>query len=487
MGRCLTILEVSQKQAYIFGSNKVEDNIVHSAVIASCLSPAYIAEVLQEKYDNSRNLVYSGGGHTILEFSDREAARDAVSILTERIYRDFDGLAVFAKTIDFQEGRTPQENLKSLTAELEKKKSIRRSSFHQVSYGIERVDVNTHKPVSKNESKAQTEIKKREYSETVKDYTPNGYNPVYKFEDLGGEKNKSNFIAVVHIDGNGMGKRVEDLYQLDQMKGDWSSVKKCLQEFSDGIDKDFKDAYHEMTEEVAESIRSGSLRGKLNLKKEGGKLFFPIRRIITAGDDICFVTEGRIGIECARILIEKLRKKENTIDKKKYTACAGVAIVHQKYPFFKAYELSESLCSNAKKSGAKLSEADDGRSVCSIDWHIEFGEIKDSIEELRKDYVADDGEILTCKPYIIAAEKNVYDNTEESRRYESFKRKMTAILAKEHEIGDGKLKQLRGVMKKGKVETENFITFYKLKDKIRTEPSFDVIELMDTFLSVNEE
>ncbi len=46
MSRCLTILEVSQKQNYIFSSKKVKNNIVNSAVIAHVLGADYIAEVL---------------------------------------------------------------------------------------------------------------------------------------------------------------------------------------------------------------------------------------------------------------------------------------------------------------------------------------------------------------------------------------------------------------------------------------------------------
>lgn len=56
MSKCLTILEVSQKQNYIFASNKVKNNIVNSAVIAYVLSAEYIGEILSEttrrQYDN---------------------------------------------------------------------------------------------------------------------------------------------------------------------------------------------------------------------------------------------------------------------------------------------------------------------------------------------------------------------------------------------------------------------------------------------------
>ena len=37
-----------------------------------------------------------------------------------------------------------------------------------------------------------------------------------------------------------------------------------------------------------------------------------------------------------------------------YTACAGVVMVSEKYPFYRAYQTSEQLCDNAKKYAAQL-------------------------------------------------------------------------------------------------------------------------------------
>ncbi len=493
MERYLAILEVSQKQAYIFGSNKVEDNVVNSAIIAKCLSPDYIEKVLGTDYSDDKNLVYAGGGHTILEFGNDEEARKSVAKLTTKIYQDFGGLSVFAKIHKYDEGLLPKENLKNLTAELEKKKAVRCAAFHHGSYGIERIDVNTNKPLCETRYEEKTKIRKEEYAEVIRDFTPDGFNPAYKFQDLGGEKNKSNFIAVVHVDGNGMGKRVDKLYDESKRDmSDWDTVKSVLRTFSESIDEDFKSAYKEMADEVAESIKNGKLKGKLNLKltenEEGKKMpCFPIRRIITAGDDICFVTEGRIGLESAKIFIEKLSQKTNSMDKKEYSACAGVAIVHQKYPFYRAYELAEQLCAIAKKEGAVISPYDDGRNVCSIDWHIEYGELKDSIEDMRKDYIAQDGSELSLKPYIITAEREIYDQLNESKKYTYFCRSMERIQAADKEVGDGKIKQLRGVLKRGRDWAENYFAFYKLKDKLglsADESIFDAIEIMDTFLRV---
>lgn len=58
MSHFLTILEVSQKQAYIFSSNMLKDNVVNSAVIAWIMSPKYFSEVIGDRniFDEEKTL-----------------------------------------------------------------------------------------------------------------------------------------------------------------------------------------------------------------------------------------------------------------------------------------------------------------------------------------------------------------------------------------------------------------------------------------------
>ena len=343
--RVLTILEVSQKQAYIFSSNKLRDNITNSAVIAWVMSSDYFQEKIAEPqvFDRKENFVYSGGGHVVLEFASREKAVCFTRKITYTIHSEYPGIEVFAVTLEYDGALTPGENLKELTKKLERKKSMRVSAFHQGTFGVERLDTGTRKAVLLG--RRENGMPKAE-EQTDRELAPKGYERVYKFGELGGTKHDSNFIAVVHIDGNAMGARVAKVYEAYQ-DADWNTFKDNISRFSQAIDDDFKSAYKEMAETVARNLESGNLKD-LDIRDRN----FPVRRIITAGDDICYVTEGRIGVESAAVFIRALSRKENAVDKERYAACAGVAIDHQKNPFYKAYELAESLCSNAKRFGA---------------------------------------------------------------------------------------------------------------------------------------
>ena len=140
---------------------------------------------------------------------------------------------------------------------------------------------------------------------------------------------------------------------------DWGDCAASLHRFSEGIQTDFETAFRRTVQLL---LASG-------LAPEPPVL--PIRPIILAGDDVCFVTAGRIGLECARVFLEQLAALTNREDGKPYAACAGVVLVHRKYPFHRAYDLAEELCGSAKKFGALLDQ--EGR-VSAMDWHVEFGQ-----------------------------------------------------------------------------------------------------------------
>lgn len=442
MGRYLTIFEVSGKQNYIFSSNKLAECIESSDAIAYVTSAKYIQKAAGDLFSEEKNLVYSGGGHTILEFETEEAATEVTRLVTYAVMCDYPRMDYYAKTIRYDDSLTPGKNVKKLTAELEKKKSIRRASFRQGSFGIEVPEYTDARTPRKDED------------------MPGGYICTYEFEKLGISKGESGFIAVVHIDGNAMGKRVEELSESGHLNT-WESYKECMRDFSEGIAADFQNAYREMKETVASAFMDGRL-SDLNLRYKDGSMYFPVRKIISEGDDICFVSEGRIGIECAAQFIKALAGKTNAVDQKPYSACAGVAIVHQKYPFYRAYELAEELCSNAKKFGAGLCGAEKGSEVSSIDWHIEYGELMDDLDDTRKQYDTADGKRLELKPYIISAPSEILE-IEPVRQYKNFLRLMRKMMS-DNSFSTGRLKEMRTVLKNGEDEAEYYMTFHKIRD-----------------------
>lgn len=501
MKKLLLIMEVSQKQAYIFKNKELKKNIDASYTIDEITSSGYFKKYFPEYYNEEKNLVYSGGGHTILVFDndveendntgkENQAVRFAKK-LSKQIFCDYDGLEVFIKIMDYNENAEPSKNIQNLMQKLEEKKAIRRASFRQGTFGME---------VSQEKKDAKT---RREEKMEGEEITP--YKLVTQLEKLGGNKDDNNFIAVVHIDGNLMGKKVQKNDEvidgiLKPQGNKLTSGEKLdiyraeKQKFSKDIDDLFQDAYNDMQNVVKKQIENGNLKDlSLEETKENGEkqINFPIRRIIRAGDDICFVSEGRIGIECAVEYMKALWKRS----KGENSACAGVAIVHQSYPFYKAYEIAESLCSSAKKYNASL-DKEGCANACAIDWHIEYGEMYGGLDEIRKHYVDADGKSILARPYFVCGEPE-YEGKAGNRTYANFKQTMEEMEYALHNkcedeedrmIARRKLKELRTYLK----ESEEAVDAYFKKSRLdqyltKNDKNFDVIEVMDTYIGFQTE
>ena len=232
MEKILTILEVSQKQNYVFESRKLKENMQRSANISRVTSSAFFTETCPRDFDAERNMVYSGGGHTVVQFDTAEEADRFARAVTTRVLKEYPGMELFVKHHPYDDTVTPGKNLNALSAKLEEKKAKREHAFRIHALGIE-------KPAQIPASAAE-----------LIDYTPPAgwaaVNPV----DL--EDNEEHFLAVVHIDGNAMGKRVQAIY--DKCQNDWDACVHLLNQFSTEIDLHYAQAFDRMAADLARAL-----------------------------------------------------------------------------------------------------------------------------------------------------------------------------------------------------------------------------------------
>lgn len=477
MSKILLILEVSRKQDYIFSSIHLRDNAARSDIIRYVTSEEFFKQAAPEYYNSRENFVYAGGGHTILQFGDRATATRFAEQVTQKAMREYDGLELFAKQMEYratdENGKpaTPGQNLVWLSEALEQKKSLRKASFRLTSLGIEKKLKEKDKQKNKTGQEISPEreewkkIRER-YDELLK---PKGWSFAERFEDMQGLTDE-NFIAVVHVDGNSMGKRVKNLY--DSETESWDACCDKLRCFSEGIQHDFEAAFREMAAEVADYEAANPA---------GNTGILPVRPVILAGDDVCFVARGCLGLECAERFMKHLSAKTNPQDGKPYAACAGVAMVHLKYPFHQVYDLAEALCSSAKKYGVSL--CGDG-SVSVMDWHIEFGQLKENLREIRADYQTEDGKRMELRPVVVLEGKmDEAARTKMNVRTYDFVRGMCmqmkqAVQECGEKIARGKLKELRGAIKQGDLECRYALQDSEITKLLRTifEAQFDTVD-----------
>ena len=135
---------------------------------------------------------------------------------------------------------------------------------------------------------------------------------------------ENGWLAVVHIDGNGFGKIVQQ----------HGKDRKLFPKISVSIDECTRDAFREAF---------GSVCGN-----EGEP--YPIRPLVLSGDDVTFICRGDIAVPFVEKFLEEFERQTNSshVIPGQFTACAGVAFMKPSYPFYYAYNLAESLCHAAK-------------------------------------------------------------------------------------------------------------------------------------------
>lgn len=505
----LVLWELGKKQTYIFNSNKLKDAIGASLIIKD-FSEDYFSDLLDKK-----NFITKGGGKILYFFEDKEKARSFIKEISFDILKNYPGLELLITSIDMD---FKNDDLKAKISEiyqkLDKKKNSRKNSLYQIAFGIERKCNETGLISSVKEHKEGTFISneiniKRNYCEkkqkdNFQDLIPEGYKLEVSLDDLVKDGGKQ-YTGVIHIDGNGMGKKIKILQDSITKKENESQeafnhkYKEALCKFSEEINKKYKEAFSKMCEIVTKEKDKISKETKINesfvdnkTKKEYRGIF-PIRPIILAGDDITYVCNSSIAIESARIMLEILEREFLTIDGVEFgnlSACAGITIAKKGYSFKRAYELAEELCSSSKKF--LLENGYEDRSA--IDFQFLQGNYRNGLDNIREQYLSKNNEKLTMKPFLIGIEENF-------KTYKSFIKSLNWLnkAIEEEKIGRSKIKLMRNVFFEGKDATERFFKFYKIPEYVgalnNSEDNFgfskdgtclflDGIEVMDFFIQL---
>jgi len=161
----------------------------------------------------------------------------------------------------------------------------------------------------------------------------------------------NHYVAIIHIDGNGLG---EVLIRLgESLKDDPDSAVK-FRSFSENL----KDATEKAARTALSSVfTENDKRTNMFPKNKDKKIILPFRPLILGGDDLTVIIRGEYALEFVKFFVETFEIETeqllNKLDSKstpaKLTACAGVAFVKVNQPFYLAYQLAESLCGFAKK------------------------------------------------------------------------------------------------------------------------------------------
>ena len=215
-------------------------------------------------------------------------------------------------------------------------------------------------------------------------------------------------VAVIHIDGNGVGgvmRRLDEVLsekgrgalrrELEVAEGSGDALRTFVLEISERLDAAVKLAFRSAWERVAKLARKDA--------EDSNKQYtaIPVVPVILGGDDVTVITSGDYALPFAAAYLRYYEEATGNDPILRYltppegqdtgpmTAAAGVAIVKRNFPFHIAYELAEKLVERAKKVGKTT------RPPCStLDYHVLFDTTVLDPDEAIRGY-----ESFTTRPF----------------------------------------------------------------------------------------
>ncbi len=280
----------------------------------------------------------------------------------------------------------------------------------------------------------------------------------FEVEKLG-QTEDNNYFAIVHIDGNNIGVKFRTCQSLSERR-----------KLSREIRRKTEGAFAELLAKIINMKTAGGFENALDFK---GK-FLPIRPLIIGGDDVTFLCPANMAILFTKTLMENLDADtpedapEHLTEKfsRHMDACAGIAILPTKYPFFRGYKLAEQLCDSAKKSMREqiLSTEKISRGSSWLDFAILHGEQPPTLEQIRStQYRGARGKNLHFGAYLVCGEGDSAHKLDNllscTKQFLEGKKKNPPTMA------NNKIKELRGVLQRGEDDAQKFLRQLKKKDK----------------------
>lgn len=443
----LAMYDVRGKQEYIFKTNKLKEIVGGSCIIRDCFKeylfpsaeeymrrkakkegiplsddevcgiynyndsekePEYISEINKGKEFSQKafermmqdekcaaryagEVVYEGGGNFFVLYKDKETCIEINKIFTRKLLKELYTLKVLCTYIELENG---------LVNFIEDRKKLYEK--HRISEAEEsvicpvntlpfvQVDEVTSLPLTKYNENTRKKVSTEAEAKLAKHLDV--YNEKYGEKDLDKlvtRKGEESLLAVVYIDENNMGAKVQNVLGTETS---YDQCVKKLRETSEFIQKNYvEDRIKDIDQMLEEKAKKG--------KKKAGK-----RLVVFAGDEINLICNARDAYDIAKTYLKGLHQVSWKDSTEPCSACAGIAIFHSHAPYAQAYKVAEECCESGKTRMKKLEKAreKEGKSkeVCYIDVHYCQKGIGMSLDDIREKEVGG----LISKPWLLDME-----------------------------------------------------------------------------------
>jgi len=362
-------------QSFIFQTNELRDIVGASELVEQICTTAF--EDFGKDGENGEAVVTAAGNIKFI-FNNREDCEKAVMYFPKTVMEMAPGITIsqavvkmegecysqgvypdFKRAVDELESRLRTQRNKpmpSLTLGLMAFERNRKTGLPAVdtitnedSKEIEYIDNSTlnkkdlyYKAINGDESIGKKSLSEKAFGHKLhKDEYPS---------DIKDITTKNDWIAIIHADGNGLGKVIQAIGKNN----------KDLHNFSKNLDSATKSAAQHAYDQL---YRDEEYIEQYKIAKTQ---VLPIRPVVLGGDDFTMICRADFAIDYTKEFINEFEKetKEKVGDiLKKYnlddklTACAGIAFIKSSFPFHYGYRLAESLCEAAKKDAKSINKA----------------------------------------------------------------------------------------------------------------------------------
>jgi hypothetical protein len=174
-------------------------------------------------------------------------------------------------------------------------------------------------------------LERAEQADALDDLAPERVRFVEDADKLG-----DGYLAVVHADGNGLGKLFMKLDAAERAEASRAVSSACVEAARCTVEFLVELQRAEDGDQPVERERGTELRA---------------RPIVVGGDDFTFLVDARFALPFTHHYLVAFAEesKKFKLFPVGLSACAGVAIVKTGFPFHAAHKLAESLCKAAKK------------------------------------------------------------------------------------------------------------------------------------------
>ncbi len=527
--KVLVMYDVRGIQNYIFRTSKLKDAIGASAIVENI-----IAETLREAVKRSVNkdgtflsydldwcddkeikpfeetdkdivVLYIGGGNAYVLMKNREIAVSISKDMSRQIIEKTYSLQLAVAIVKYTGNYV--KDYKALNEEMTRVKANMITSKPIGSLPVMEIEIKTGYPAIGRDSltniliSCESQMKKKSGDFARKEMKPEEK----RMEEYITEKEVDSTLAVVHIDGNNMGLRIREL--VEEIK-DYRKAVNRMREISYNINTSFKTAFDEMKEffnTYAPGVEAFS-------KKKND---YYLVKVITAGDDITYVCNGKIAIATVEFFAKNVAKRtmisENSLTEEErakdhdygFSVCAGISFIGSHFPFNIGYDVAESCCENAKKAAKEDANRDNERIGNWVDFMFCRNVQTRNLEDMRKrEYETRCSEKLLVRPYFIPTGEygagstfaklsdgeHSICNLKAQLDYFCDEKKIPRSQAKDlrntYPLGEGSVNMLMNFLKSRDIKFPGNGKAYYEEDGKNVASYYDALELMDMYVGL---